>query len=374
MRYYIIAGEASGDLHASGLMREIRALDPEAVFRCWGGDRMMAEGAELVTHIREMSFMGWVEVVANLRLILRNFTQCKQDITSWKPDVLILVDYPGFNLPMARFAKKNGIRTIYYISPQVWAWNRSRVHKIRRSVDLMLVILPFEHDFFRQHGVRVQFVGHPLMDALDQFREKDAGADAFRRKNALPDKPLVAILPGSRKQEVRRSLDIMMAAARHFPTHHFVVAGVTSLPTEVYGKLPDSANFSVVYGQTHTLLLHARAALVNSGTATLEAALLDVPQVVCYRMGFANYIVASVLVKAKYISLVNLVLDRPAVRELVEWQFTGKNLVHEMRLLLEDDAYRDTMQSYYQDLRLKLGSSGANRRAARQVVSFLRQA
>lgn len=373
MRYYIIAGEASGDLHASGLMREIRALDPEAVFRCWGGDRMVAEGAELVTHIREMSFMGWVEVAANLRRILRNFSHCKQDIRSWKPDVLILVDYPGFNLPMACFAKKNGFRTIYYISPQVWAWNRARVHKIRRSVDLMLVILPFEHDFFREHGVRVQFVGHPLMDALDRFREKDAGADVFRQKNALPDKPLVAILPGSRKQEVKRSLDIMMGAARHFPEHHFVVAGVTTLNPEVYGKSADSANFSVVYGQTHTLLMHARAALVNSGTATLEAALLDVPQVVCYRMGFANYFVASWLVRTKYISLVNLILDRPAVRELVEWQFNEKNLLREMRNLLEDEAYREGMRSYYQDLRLKLGSSGASRRAARQVVSFLRQ-
>jgi lipid-A-disaccharide synthase len=369
MRYYIIAGEASGDLHASNLMQEIGRLDPAADFRCWGGDRMQARGGTLVKHINELAFMGFQEVLLNLRSIIGNLRYCKMDLMAYQPDVLILVDYPGFNLRMAEFAKKNGIRVVYYISPQIWAWKQSRVKKIQRYVDKMLVILPFEKAFYNQFGVDVEFVGHPLLDALEQVQKGNTVRE-FREHNNIPDKPLVAILPGSRKQEISRLLHIMATVASEFPDHHFVIAGLNAYPAGFYKSFFSGLNVSIVYDQTYSLLSHAHAALVTSGTATLETALFQVPQLVCYKAGSVSYAIARRLVKVKYISLVNLIMDKLVVREFIQSRCNQNELMKELSLLLNDATYREDMKSDYALLRDKLGG-GASRQAASQIIAFL---
>ncbi len=281
MKYYIIAGEASGDMHASHLIRSLKKKDAQAVVRGWGGDRMEAEGAEIVKHYRDLAFMGFVEVLMNLRTITRNISFCKEDILSFGPDVLILVDYPGFNLRIAEFAHKKGIRVVYYISPQVWAWKKSRVHKIKRVVDQMLVILPFEKDFYAKYGIDVEFVGHPLLDELKEQPKTDR--EEFLKKNNLEDKPIVALLPGSRKQEISKMLRVMLEVAGDFPEYQFVIGGLSSVSAGFYHQFTGDGYVSVVYEQTGSLLQHASAALVTSGTATLETALMEVPEVVCYK-------------------------------------------------------------------------------------------
>ncbi len=369
MDYYIIAGEASGDLHAANLMKQLKREDPSARFRVWGGDLMEAQGGVLVKHIRELAYMGFYEVLANLPGIIQNFRLCKKDILEWKPDVLVLVDYPGFNLRMAAFARKHGIRTVYYISPQIWAWKQSRVKKIRRDVDKMLVILPFEKDFYSRFGVDVSFVGHPLLDALEEVERRN-DSHHFRTRHQLPASPLVAILPGSRKQEVTRLLGEMAAVAGDFPGHHFVVAGMSSVPRSAYDGVDAPENVSVVFDQTYALLANAEAAMVASGTATLETALFQVPLVVCYKANRVSFWIARRLVKVKYISLVNLIMDRPLVKELIQSAFHKKGVSDELALLLGDSSRRNHILSGYEELRMRLGGPGASHRAARAIAGL----
>jgi len=366
-RYYIIAGESSGDMHAANLMKAIRHKDPEAEFRVWGGDRMREAGGEVIKHIRELAFMGFWEVIANLRTILGLMRQAKRDLLSWRPDALILVDYPGFNLRIAEFAHKHDIPVLYYISPQVWAWKQSRVKKIRKVVDEMLVILPFEQDFYRRHGMEVSFPGHPLLDeVIPKKRNNDYAA--FRAKHLLPDKPLVALLPGSRKQEIRRMLKSMAALAPDFPECHFVVAGLSSHDRLTYDACTQHENVSLVCDETYALLANADAALVASGTATLETALFGVPQAVCYKANKLSYLIARQVIRVSYISLVNLIMDKPVLREIIQREFTHAELRKELRQLLYDDDRRAELARDYAALEERLGGEGASAEAARIIV------
>ena len=362
MKYYIIAGEASGDLHASNLMKELKRQDATTDFRCFGGDLMEAQGARLVKHYRDLDFMGFIEVLLNIRTILRNMKLCKQDILSFKPDVLILVDYPGFNLRLAKFASENGIRVFYYISPQVWAWKRSRVHKIKKYVERMYVILPFEQDFYDKFDYEVDFVGHPLLDAIGPEKE---GGDSFRNEEALDERPVIAVLPGSRKQEIRKMLPVMMGMLNHFPDHQFIIAGAPSSPEQVYEHALKDDRVKLVKGKMHDLLRVAEAAMVTSGTATLETALFRVPEVVCYKGGWLSYAIARRLVKdIKYISLVNLIMDREVVKELIQGDFNEKKLHKELSRLVTDGSYRSQMLADLDILHEKLGGPGASASAA----------
>ncbi|MEJ2594267.1 MAG: lipid-A-disaccharide synthase [bacterium] len=369
MKYYIIAGEASGDMHAANLMRSIRKGDPGAQFRVWGGDRMEAQGGTIIKHYRDLAFMGFVEVLINLRTILGNIKFCKQDIVDYQPDVVILVDYPGFNLRIARFAKNKGFKVIYYISPQVWAWKKSRVKTIRKYVDRMIVILPFEKDFYAEYGMDVDFVGHPLLDALES--ENIEGKAEFLRKNNLTNDPIVALLPGSRKMEVEKMLKIMLQVVPHFPVYQFAIAGVSTVPVELYERLVGSLPVKILIGQSHDLLYHADAALVTSGTATLETALIGVPEVVCYKGNRISFEIAKRIVDVKYISLVNLVMDRQVVTELIQQSLNEKNLKLELDRIINDENNRSRMLSDYGELRRKLGETGASKRAADIILSEL---
>jgi len=371
MRYYIIAGEASGDLHASNLMRELKKLDPDAKFRCWGGDKMQSEGAELVRHYRDLAFMGFTEVLMNLRAILRNIQFCKQNILEWKPDVLILVDYPGFNLRIAAFAKQHKIRIHYYISPQVWAWKQSRVEKIKRDVDRMFVILPFEKDFYQKFGMKVDFVGHPLLDALSQVQANLPAKDAWLKQHELDQRPVIALLPGSRKQEISIMLPLMLSITEQFPEYQFVIAGAPSLPREFYDQLLSGSSVKMIPGETYTILSFAHAALVTSGTATLETALFRVPEVVCYKGGKLSYYIARSLVKVPYISLVNLVMNREVVKELIQQELNSANLARELHFILDKDK-RMIMQNDYAGLEQKLGGQGASGKTAAEMWNDIR--
>lgn len=368
-RYYVIAGESSGDMHGANLMKRIKKHDPAAHFRFWGGNRMMAEAEGPVMHINELAFMGFWEVLINIKTILKNIRHCKQDLLSYNPDVLILIDYPGFNLRMAKFAKKAGIKTAYYISPQIWAWKQNRIKTIKKAVDKMLVILPFEKEFYAHFNMEVDFVGHPLLDEVLPLRRSTDYAN-FRSMNKLPDKPMVALLPGSRKQEVGRMLNGMTEVAADFPGHQFVVAGVSSLGKQFYEGFVRFKNVSVVYDQTYALLANANAALVASGTATLETALFNVPQTVCYKANAVSVFIARRLVKIKYISLVNLIMDRAVLKELIQADFDKMSLKAELQRLLFDQAYRQTMQSSYRVLEEKLGGAGASGNAAKKICAL----
>jgi lipid-A-disaccharide synthase len=364
MKLYIIAGEASGDLHGANLMKALRRLSPGLECRVWGGDLMAAAGGHLVKHYRDLAFMGFVEVAKNLRTILRNLDFCKRDILEFQPDALVLVDYPGFNLRIARWAKQQGIRVIYYISPQIWAWHRARVHDIRRDVDQMLVILPFEQAFFEQYGVPVTFVGHPLLDALEQ--EQNSAAAPFR--SARSDKPIIALLPGSRRQELQRILPRMLSVVPHFPDYQFVVAGASAMPAAAFAPfLAQCPQLELVQGQTYTVLRAATAALVKSGTSTLETALLNVPQVVCYAGSPISYQIARRLVQVPYISLVNLIMDRPLVRELIQQDLNADQLRGALSALLEPEQ-RAALLAGYAELRHRLGDGGASERAATAIL------
>jgi lipid-A-disaccharide synthase len=370
MRYYIIAGEASGDLHASNLIREIRELDPSASFRGWGGDLMASQGLTLVKHFREVAFMGFIEVARNLRTILKALKDCKNDIMEFRPDALILVDYPGFNLKIAEFAHRNRIRIIYYISPQVWAWRKSRAYKIRDTVDKMLVILPFEEEFYRQYDYPVKFVGHPLLDVVNQPSNYEGRAH-FISENGIPDKPIVALLPGSRKQEITRMLPVMARISVHFPDYEFVVAAAPSQNIELYNRLLSRYRLKVIADQSYEILRYSTAALVTSGTATLETALFGIPEVVCYKGSNISYRIARHLVDVKYISLVNLIMNRELVKELIQNEFNAKNLTRELNLILEPKR-RTLLQQEYDSLRKRLGESGASARAAIEITNFLK--
>jgi lipid-A-disaccharide synthase len=365
MKYYIIAGEASGDLHGSNLMKALIQKDPNAEFRFWGGDLMAAQGEILVKHYKDLAFMGFLEVAKNLRTILNNIKFCKQDIKNHKPDVLILVDYPGFNLRIAKFAKELGIKVVYYISPQLWAWKEGRVEIIKKYVDEMMVILPFEEDFYKKHGVHSHFVGHPLLDAISTL--ENITVDNFKAENGLNEKEIIALLPGSRKQEVEKMLKMMLSVRPYFKEYQFVIAGAPSLPRDFYEAYVDD-NVHFVSNKTYDLLRCSKAALVTSGTATLETALLNIPEVVCYRGSKISYAIAKRLVKnIKYISLVNLIMNREVVKELIQNDLNTKNLVEELNKILEGEK-RSQILNDYEFLREKLGGKGASEKAAEVIL------
>jgi lipid-A-disaccharide synthase len=367
MKYYIIAGEASGDLHGSNLMKALKQKDPNAEFRFWGGDLMAKQGGTLVKHYRDLAFMGFLEVAMNLRTILNNIKFCKEDIKNNKPDILILVDYPGFNLRIAKFAKEQGIKVVYYISPQLWAWKEGRVEIIKKYVDEMMVILPFEEDFYKKHGVESHFVGHPLLDAISTL--EDITTENFKRENGLNEKEIIALLPGSRKQEVEKMLQIMLSVRPYFKEYQFVIAGAPSLPKEFYEKYVDD-NVHFVSNKTYDLLRCSKAALVTSGTATLETALLNVPEVVCYRGSKVSYAIAKRLVKnIKYISLVNLIMDREVVKELIQNDLNTNNLVDELKKILSTEKRFEVFRDY-ELLREKLGGKGASDHAADVILKM----
>lgn len=372
MKYYIIAGEASGDLHGSNLMKALKEKDTNAEFRFWGGDLMQKQGGTLVKHYRDLAFMGFLEVAMNLRTILNNIKICKEDIKNNQPDVLILVDYPGFNLRIAKFAKELGIKVVYYISPQLWAWKEGRVEIIKKYVDEMIVILPFEEDFYHKHGVKSHFVGHPLLDAISTLQ--DISIDDFKTENGLNKKEIIALLPGSRKQEVEKMLEIMLSVRPHFENYQFVIAGAPSLEKEFYQKYVDE-NVHFVSNKTYDLLRCSKAALVTSGTATLETALLNIPEVVCYRGSKISYAIAKRLVKnIKYISLVNLIMDREVVKELIQSELNTKNLVKELNFIIKGEKRSEMLQDF-KLLREKLGGKGASKNAADVILrnNFINQ-
>lgn len=363
MKIYIIAGEASGDLHGANLIKALKEAQPAVQCRVWGGDLMRAAGGDLVKHYRDLAFMGFVEVLKNLRTVMGNLRFCKRDVLDYKPDVLVLIDYPGFNLRIAKWAKREGIKVVYYISPQIWAWHRSRVYDIKRDVDKMLVILPFETDFYRQYGVEAVFVGHPLLDAL---------VSPPPAPEPLPLTPepstLIALLPGSRKQEVQRMLPIMLSVSPFFPDCQFVVAGADALPESYYRSFMEAyPKVAFVQGNTYRVLRQANAALVKSGTSTLEAALLDAPQVVCYAGNPLSYAIAKRLVKVKYIALVNLIADRLLVKELIQKELNTHNLRMALSDIL-DPARASAIREGYAELRRTLGEGGASKRAAAIIL------
>lgn len=367
MKYYLIAGEASGDLHGSNLIKELRRLEPDADLRCWGGELMAAAGATVVKHYRDLAFMGFAEVIRNLPTILRNLRFCKEDIAAYQPDVLVLIDYPGFNLRIAEWAKAAGIRVVYYISPQVWAWKESRVKKIRKVVDKMLVILPFEKAFFEDKwSYPVEFVGHPLAQVVKEFKEQ-------HQPRSFGTKPVIALLPGSRKQEINTKLPIMLEATRAFPQYQFVVAKATSLDDAFYQPLLEAyPEVGSVRGATYSLLEAAVAALVTSGTATLETALFGVPQVVCYKGSPISYAIAKRLITIKYISLVNLIMDKPVVTELIQHDLTPQNLVRELSELLYNEERKQQLRTDYAQLQAMLAQYGnASERAAQVIHQFV---
>ncbi len=380
MRYYIIAGEASGDLHGSNLIKELRKIDAAANIRCWGGDKMEAAGATLVKHYRDLAFMGFVEVIKNLRTIFRNIDFCKKDILANRPDVLVLIDYPGFNLRIAKWAKQQGIKVIYYISPQVWAWKENRVKGIKENVDKMLVILPFEKDFYKKWNYEVEYVGHPLVEVIEEFGTRNLELNAKNKNVLFPDSTLpitnsgfIALLPGSRQQEILKKLPIMLEVARHFPNYQFVVAKAPGLEADFYNELlAPYSNVSSVVNKTYDLLSQSKAALVTSGTATLETALFAVPEVICYKGNALSYQIAKRLIKIKFIGLVNLIMDKEVVKELIQDELTVENLTKELQLLLTDEKKQQQLAADYAALKKLLGRGGhASANAAKSIYDFL---
>ncbi len=371
MKYYLIAGEASGDLHASNLLKELKKLDSNLHCRCWGGDKMENEGAELVKHYRDLAFMGFVEVVANLPTILKNITFCKEDILKYQPDVIVLVDYPGFNLRIAKWAKQHGFKVIYYISPQIWAWKENRVHTIKKCVDKMLVILPFEKSFYEKWNYEVEYVGHPLVEVIANFQHEVNRNNSYIQSN----KPIVALLPGSRKQEIIQKLPVMLEVSKHFKSYDFIVAKAPGMDDFFYQEiLKDYPEVKSISGKTYDLLSVASAALVTSGTATLETALFGVPEIICYKGSKISYWIAKKLVKIKYIGLVNLIMGKEVVKELIQDEFNATNTVRELRLLLEDKNKESQVKNDYKELKALLSKEGnASQRAALSIFSFLQE-
>jgi len=409
LRYYLIAGEPSGDLHGSNLIKGLKKSDPQAEFRFWGGDKMAeAGGAEgLARHYKSASFFGLYNVVANLRTIMRQFRECKRDVAAFAPDVLILIDYPGFNFRMAEFAHKRGIRTFYYISPKVWAWKEGRVRLIRKYVDQLFVIFPFEVGYFRDRGIETIFEGNPLVDALEEQMAVIPSADEFRRANGLdPEKPIVALLAGSRSSEIHYNLPFMVELSRCFPGHQFVVGGVSWLDPAKYDRILAGSGVRIVYDQTYALLRHAAAAVVTSGTATLETALIGTPEVVCYRVDPVSMAIAKLVVRIPYVSLVNIIMGREVVRELLQWDMTMANASAELTALLPAPpasaapgaesvparveaerlagrspqpvappagAKREAMLADFAELRRMVGGPGASDRFAARMIELLKQ-
>ncbi|MFA7273819.1 MAG: lipid-A-disaccharide synthase [Crocinitomicaceae bacterium] len=371
-KIYIIAGEASGDLHGSNLLEELLKQSPDLSVRFWGGDRMTALAGKPAKHIRELAFMGFWEVISNIRTIARNLRFCKSDIEQFQPDALVLIDYPGFNLRIAQWAKKKGIKVYYYISPQVWAWKENRVKKIKLCVDEMFVILPFEKDFYKKHAFKVDYLGHPLLDEVEKFKAIATGKEDFYQENELSSKPIVAILPGSRKQEISVKLPLMLKASEQITDYQFVIAGAPSLDKSYYDEiLADFPNSKIIFGQTYNLLNQSTAAIVTSGTATLETALLEVPQVVCYKANPVSYQIAKRLIKIKFISLVNLIMDEEVVRELIQNECNADDILKELKEILPNGNKRETISLKYKELIARLGGGGASRKVAEAILSSL---
>lgn len=365
-KLYIIAGEASGDLHGSNLIKQLKNIDSAIDIRCWGGDKMQAEGATLIKHYKELAFMGFIEVVKNLPTILKNISFCKEDILAYKPNAIILIDYPGFNLRIAKWAKQQGIKVIYYISPQVWAWKENRVKLMKQCIDKMICIIPFEKDFYKNKwNWDVEYVGHPLVEVVEQFN--------IQHSNLKIENNIIALLPGSRKQEILTKLPIMLSVVEHFPTYQFVVAKAPGLDEDFYNNLiAPYKNVSWVVNETYALLSKAKAALVTSGTATLETALFGVPQIICYKGSNISYQIAKKLIKIKFIGLVNLIMDKEVVKELIQHQLTTQNLHKELTLLLEDGTKLQQLKSDYALLWQLLKQGGnASENAAQSIYTFL---
>ena len=374
MKYYIIAGEASGDLHGSNLMKGLKQADPDADFRFWGGDLMQAQGGTLVKHYKETAIMGFIEVVKKLSTVTKNLRFCKNDILSYNPDVVILIDYPGFNFRIAKFAHQHGLKTFYYIAPKVWAWKEKRVKRLQQYVDKLFIIFPFEIAYFKKWGIDAYYQGNPLVDSIAEHAANKSTFEAYVAKNNLPNKPVVALLAGSRKQEVAYIVPRIKKLVEEFPEHQLVLAAAPSLDEAFYSQyISPSDNIAVVYGQTYDTLLQADAAIVASGTATLETALLNIPQAVCYGGNELSYQIAKRLVKGKYISLVNIIMDKPVVKELIQHDMSIDKMKAELRLLLFDQNYRYAQLNSYQQLRGMLGEPGSSKRVAEAMVQVLRK-
>ncbi len=366
MKYYLVVGERSGDLHASNLMKAIKNLDSQADFRFLGGEQMQSIGGKLFLHYKEIAVMGFIEVLFRLPKIFKFLSLCQKDILAYKPDVIILVDFAGFNMRIARFCKKHHIRTFYYISPKIWAWNTSRAYKIKKYVDRMFVILPFEKDFYKKFSYEVDYVGNPLLDAIYSFKGDE---NFFKKNNLSPQKPILAVLPGSRKSELHYILPIMLSCKPYFEEFQWVVAGVDNLPSEMYG-ICKKYEIPVLYNQTYDLLAQAHTAVVTSGTATLETALFGVPQVVCYKGNALSYQIAKRLVQVRYISLVNLIMNQPVVTELIQNNLTTENLRKELEKIVSGEA-REKMLQNYLTLKHIMGNVGASQTAAQKMIDYL---
>ena len=367
MKYYLIAGERSGDLHGSNLIKALRQRDPQAQIRCWGGDAMEAAGGKLVVHYRDTAFMGFWEVFKNLLTIRRLLRQCQEDITRFQPDALVLIDYPGFNLRIAKYAHEQGLRVFYYISPKLWAWNPSRAKKIKATVDHMYVILPFEEEFYRQYDYEVQYVGNPLFDAIRDFTP----SSEFETQYLTDGRPLIALLPGSRQQEISLMIEMMLTVADQFPEYHFAVAAVDNVPASFYEAAQQHPAVSVITGRTYDILHHARAAVVTSGTATLETALFEVPQIVTYRMSPITYQIARWVIRVPYISLVNLIADREVVPELIQHDFNAERIAELLPTLAESSPTRDQQLADYHSIKEQLGEHDTSAKVAACIREVL---
>jgi lipid-A-disaccharide synthase len=374
MKYFIIAGEASGDLHASGLMRELKNVDSDAEFCFLGGDLMQQQGGKLVKHYRNMAFMGFVAVIKNAKTILNNMNDCKNAITQFNPDVLILVDYPSFNLRMARFAKETlNIPVYYYISPKIWAWKEYRIKEIKRYIDKMFTIFPFETAFYTKHNFKVEYVGNPTIDSVCLRPNQHQSFEDFCFENKLSNKPIIALLAGSRKQEINSCLPRMLQAALRFPDYQVVISGAPGIEPDFYTRFFDNKKVNIVFNKTYDLLQQSAAAVVNSGTATLETALINTPQVVVYHAPFGQLAIflKDIFIKVKYISLVNLVAEKEVVKELIVHHFTADNVAEELEKLLHNKTYRNELLSNYSKIKMSLGEPGTAERCAKKMVEFL---
>ena len=373
MKYFIIAGEQSGDLHGSNLVKAIFDTDKNSEIYCWGGDLMEAAGAKLLVHYRKMAFMGFIAVVKNLGAIKKNLSLCKKQILDIKPDVVIFIDYPGFNLRIAQFAKNSGFRTFYYISPKLWAWNEGRVKKVKEYIDRMFIIFPFEEEFYKKHGISVNYYGNPLVDETEKRVDRFPSKSEIFKSIGIEEQPVIALLAGSRRHEIEHVLPEMINVIRHFPGYRFILAGVKNIPDEFYKKIIGEEPVMLVKDKTYEILHISQAGLVTSGTATLEAALLGMPQVVCYKADFFSALIAWAVIRVKYISLVNLIMEFEVIRELVQFDLKEKNLLSELKSILPGGDKRDKVISDYEALKTKLGPAGASRRIAVEMVEELKK-
>lgn len=369
MKYFIIAGEASGDLHASNIVKQIKLLDKNAEFEGWGGDLLIRNGVKVKKHIRDLAIMGFIEVLRNLRTIQKNFKDCKLQILDYKPDAIIFIDYPGFNLRMAEWAKKHNFKTIYFISPNVWAWKESRVKKIKKYVDKMYVILPFEKDFYKKYDFDVEYYGNPLVDLIKNYKNKSF--EDFKKENNLSGKPIIALMAGSRKQEIAKMLSIMIDVSKNFPDYEFIITGAPAIEENFYKKYLSNTEIKLIFGQTYEILSHSTAGLIKSGTATLEAALFKVPQVVCYKSSLISVLIAKIFLKIKYVSLVNIILGKPAVTELLQYNFNVNKTIDELNKILPNGEKRNQIMTDYNELYIKLDNDDIYKSIADSILRFI---